>query len=86
MSDIALLDQLLDPFTQCLDAESAERVIAFGIAPAVQQRMSALAERANNGLLTEEERADYEALINAADFISILKLKALRRFASNSRM
>ena len=83
MSDTALLDQLLEPFTQCLDAESAKRVIAFGIAPAVQQHMSALAERANDGLLTEEERADYERLINAADFISILKLKALRRFASN---
>jgi hypothetical protein len=86
MSETGLLDQLLDPFAQCLDAESAERVIAFGIAPEVQQRMSALADRANDGVLTEEERTDYEALINAADFISNLKLKALRRFASNSRM
>ena len=38
MSDKPLLDQLLDPFTQFLDAESAQRVIEFGIAPAVTQR------------------------------------------------
>jgi hypothetical protein len=83
MSDVALLDQLLDPFTQCLDAESARRVIEFGIAPAVQQRVSVLAERANDGVLTEDERIDYEALINAADFIAIIKLKAQRRLDSN---
>jgi len=84
MSDTGLLDQLLDPFTQCLDAESARRVIEFGIAPAVQQRVDALADRANEGVLTDEERTDYEALINAADFIAILKLKAQRRLSSNS--
>jgi hypothetical protein len=35
-----------------------------------------LAERANHGTLSDDERLEYEALINAADFISILKLKA----------
>jgi hypothetical protein len=73
----------VDPFTQCLNAESAQRVIEFGIAPAVQQKVGALAERANEGLLTEDERIDYEALINAADFTAILKLKAQRRLTSN---
>jgi hypothetical protein len=29
MSDIVLLNELLDPFAECLDAESAQRVIAF---------------------------------------------------------
>ena len=79
MSDTALLDQLLDPFSQCLDAESAQRVVEFGIAPTVQQRVNALAEKANEGALTDDERADYEALINAADFIAILKIKARRQ-------
>jgi len=85
MGDRALLDQLLDPFTQCLDAESARRVIAFGISPAVEQRVNVLAQRANEGTLTEDERTDYEALINAADFIAILKLKAQRKLTSNAR-
>jgi hypothetical protein len=70
------LDSLLDPLSRCLDAESARRVIDLRIDPAVQSRVDALAERANNGELSDEERAEYEALINAGDFISILKLKA----------
>lgn len=79
MSDTALLAEFLDPFSQCLDAESAQRVVEFGIAPAVQQRVNALAEKANEGALTDDERTDYEALINAADFIAILKIKARRQ-------
>ena len=83
MSDTALLNDLLDPFAQCLDAESAKRGVEFGVAPSVQARVNALAERANDGALTEQEHADYEALINAADFIAILQLKARRRLTSN---
>jgi hypothetical protein len=70
---------LLDPLTDCLDPESAQD---FGIAPAVQQRVDSLAEKANEGVLTDDERADYEVLINATDFIAILKLKAQRGLAS----
>ena len=77
------LDGLLDPLSRCLDAESAQRVAEFRVDPAVQARIGALAERANDGVLSEEERAEYEAFINAADFISILKLKARRQLASN---
>jgi hypothetical protein len=76
MSAATLLDQFLDPLSRCLDAESARRVVALGVAAPVQERVAILAERANEGLLSDEERAEYEALINAADFISILKLKA----------
>ena len=83
MSVTALLNEILDPFTECLDYESAQRVMNFGITPAVQQRVNQLAERANEGLLTEEEQADYDALINAADFIAILKLKARRRLSAS---
>jgi hypothetical protein len=82
MNDSALLDELLDPFTYCLDAESAQRVADFRIAPSVQERVAALAEGANEGVLTEEERTEYEALMNAADFIAILKLKVRRRLTS----
>jgi hypothetical protein len=42
----------------------------------VQSRIDALAERANNGDLSEDERAEHEAFISAGGFISILKLKA----------
>lgn len=78
-----MLDEMLEPLSRCLDAGSARRVAEFRVAPRVQQRIGDLAERANEGLLTEEERAEYEALINAADLISILKLKVERHLRSN---
>ena len=86
MGDSAIdtaLDGLLEPLTRCLDAESARRVAELRIDPAVQSRVDVLAERANNGVLSEEERAEYEAFINAADLVSILKLKARRHLDLN---
>ncbi len=41
-----------------------------------------LGERANEGKLNTAERSEYEALINAADFVAILKLKARRHLAA----
>ncbi len=72
------LDSLLEPFSRCLDAESAQRVSEFHIDHVVEARIQTLAERANDGLLNQDERAEYESLVNATDLISILKLKASR--------
>lgn len=72
------LDGLLEPLSRCLDAESAKRVIEFHIEPAVQARVDYLAEKANDGTLGDDERSEYEAFVDAADVIAILKLKARR--------
>ena len=78
MDTSAGLDDLLEPLSLCLDAESARRLIAFRIDQPVQARIEALGQRANEGILDPSERSEYEALINAVDFIAILKLKARR--------
>ena len=74
---------MLDPLSRCFDGESAKRVTEYRIDPMVQSRVDVLAEKANEGLLTSEERSEYEAYINADDFIAILKLKARRYLDSN---
>ena len=81
MSAAIALDQFLDPLSRCLDAQSACRVLELGIPDALQHRVDALAELANEGLLTDDERAEYEALINAEDLVAILKLKARRQLS-----
>lgn len=78
------LDGLLEPLSLCLDAESARRLVAFRIDPQVMARIEVLGERANEGHLTADERSEYEAMINAADFISILRLKVQRHLARNA--
>ena len=80
-----VLDSLLDPLSRCLDPESARRVTEFRIDPEVQARIDTLAERANDGILSDEERTEYEAFVNAADFISILRLKAQRQLDADGR-
>jgi hypothetical protein len=85
MSATNVLDGLLDPLSRCLDAESARRVAEFRISPAVQERIDTLAARANEGSLGDEEYAEYEAAINAADLIAILKSKVRQRILSDSR-
>jgi hypothetical protein len=85
LNGATLLGGLLDPLSRCLDAESARRVAEFHVDPAIQARIDALAERANDGVLSEEERAEYEAFINTTDLISILKLKVRRQLDSNGR-
>ena len=71
-------DSLLEPLSLCFDVESARRLVAFRVDPPVQARIEMLGERANEGSLNPEDRSEYGALINAADFIAILKLKARR--------
>jgi hypothetical protein len=70
MAAVTGLDDLLDPLSRCLDAESARRLVEFQVDPPVQERIDVLGERANEGGLSAEERAEYDAMINAADFIS----------------
>lgn len=81
----SLLEGILGSLTECLDSESARRVAEFRIAPAIQTRVDQLADRANDGQLSDDERAEYEALINAADFVAILKLKAQRQLEASLR-
>jgi uncharacterized protein YnzC (UPF0291/DUF896 family) len=49
------------------------------VAESVHERMAYLAEQANEGTLTDEEKDEYDALISATSFLSILKLKARRQ-------
>jgi hypothetical protein len=80
----SVLEAFLEPLSQCLDEESARRVAEFRIGPSVQARVDVLAERANEGTLTEEERDEYDSFIDAADLIAILQLKAQQRLRSNA--
>jgi hypothetical protein len=67
-SPLAVLNALLEPLSRCLDAESARRVAEFRVSPEVEETIRILAEKANEGVLNEDERADYEAIINTADY------------------
>jgi hypothetical protein len=70
------LDRVLDPLAECLNAEAVRRLLDLRIDPEIQARVEFLAQRANEGELTAEERSEYESYMEAADLLAIFKLKA----------
>ena len=78
----ATLDGLLDPLASSLDLSALRQIVEFRIPREVQARVDFLARRANDGEITPDEDAEYEALIDGAEMITILKLKAQRRLAA----
>lgn len=79
MSAHPSLSGILEPLGDCLDAESARRLLALRTDPAIADRVADLARQANEGTISAADQAEYDSIINAMDFISILKLKARRR-------
>ena len=79
-----VLDKLLDPVGQAFTDEAARRLIAVRADPDVQQWMSAMAEKANEGLLTPEERSAYEYALTVGTVVAILKSKARAALANSA--
>jgi hypothetical protein len=78
------LGRLLEPVGRALGTEAARRVLALRADPELQRRMDELAERANEGLLTADERGEYEALIATATVVAVLQAKARAALAESS--
>lgn len=57
--------------------EFAEAVAALRFTPKVDQRMQQLMDRNTNGLLTDSEREELEALAELSENISLVRAKAL---------
>lgn len=79
----AALDEVLEPVARCFTPDVARRIAELRAAPALQTRLDELASKANEGDLTEQEREQYEAYVEAMDVISILQAKARKILANN---
>lgn len=73
---LELPEELINGFAQCLDRESLSALANFQLPTHAQARLDALAERANLGALTPDERSEYEAFINASEFFAQAQLRA----------
>jgi hypothetical protein len=73
---IAVLDEILEPVTRAFSRDVAEALVGIRASQSAQERISELAEKCNEGLLTPTERAEYESYVSAVDLISVLQAKA----------
>lgn len=80
--DAEAFDRATEPVLRILSREQALQIIDFHGDEALQQRIGELAEKANEGELTEEERAEYQGYAQANKFIAVLQAKARRLLAS----
>jgi len=77
MSTTAIhLDRLLEPFAGCLSPDVAAKLADLRADDAMQDRIDYLADRSNEGLLTNEEREEYAGYLHAIDVIAVLQAKA----------
>ncbi len=80
-----VLERLLQPVSDSLNVDAAQRLVRLKADPEIQARVDELAEKCNEGLLTAEERADYDSYLAAGSVIAILKAKARLVLARQSQ-
>jgi hypothetical protein len=79
-----VLDRLLDPVGRCLSRRAARELADLRADDEVQAHVRELAEKCNEGTLTADERAEYEAYVMAASVVAILQAKARARLKTTS--
>ena len=67
---------MLEPLAGCLTADVAAKVADLRADAAMQERIDYLAERANEGRLTDREREEYAGYLHAIDVIAVFQTKA----------
>ncbi len=75
-TDTLSIEQLITPVGQCLTPEVAERLVLLCAAPGLQQQVDVLADKANRGVLSEDERHDYEQYVSFSQFVTLLQIEA----------
>lgn len=76
LMNTTVLDRFLQPFTDCLTLDVAQRIVNLHLDFQSQTRLEELATKANEGQLTEAERQEYEEFVEGIDLIGILKARA----------
>lgn len=77
--DTAAFERGTDPLLDILSVEQASALVAYSGDEALRAKIDDLASKNTEGLLTDEERAEYEGYVRANNFMSILQAKARKR-------
>ena len=73
-----VLDRVLDPFAASLTPQAATQIVNFRADEQTQARLDELADKANEGTLTDAERQEYDKYLDALRLITVLQAKARR--------
>ena len=85
MSTINYLDRMLQPVTEAMSPEFANKLISLQADEELLSHIEQLRGKANQGTITAEEEAEYHDFVESVDVISILQAQARRVLAKPSR-
>lgn len=77
-------DPVFSPLVNCFTPEVALRIVNLQLDEQVQRQAQSWAERAAEGSLSEEERCEYESLIEKVDLLDLLKSLARQALKQGS--
>jgi len=75
-TSLSTYDRFLNPIAECFTPDVAQRIVDVEADAQTIQRLEQLRAKANAGMLTDAERAEYEEFVEGMDLLSILKAKA----------
>ena len=81
--NLAVLDEMLEPVSRCFNLDVARALVSLRVDRRTQARVDELAGKSNEGQLTSEEQAEYQAYVQASTLIGILQSKARRLLAES---
>jgi hypothetical protein len=81
-TDIAILDKMLEPVARCFTPAVAKQIAELRADAPTQARIDELASKCNEGELTETEKREYQAYVDALDLLGLLQAKARAMLAS----
>jgi hypothetical protein len=79
------LERLLEPLAAGFTSEMARYIAEFRADQATQECIAELAEKANEGELTEDERREYGGYVEAGTLIAILQAKARKKLRADPK-
>lgn len=76
INEAEILSRVIAPEEPTLPLDTAKLILTFDFGKEDRERMNLLAEKAREGTLTAEERAEIECYERVGHFLSLLRSKA----------
>ena len=83
-SETLAFERGVRPIMELVLPDKAEAVLSFSPDPELQARIEELAEKSNEGQLTDDEGREYAGYVRANKFVAILKRQAKQLSTSRS--
>ena len=80
--DSSAFDRVTDPVVRIFSPEQVQQLADYRADDALERRIAELAQKSNEGELTEAEQAEYAGYVQANKFVALLQVQARKVLAA----